>query len=167
MPDQPSAAIAPDHFANASTTLFAGLRRYCRFDDRASIPAMWQGFGPMIGTIPDEVRVSAYGLILAPADQDGDRGFDYFAAAQVKSLEDLPEDLSDERVGGRKWAIFKHTGHVSGVGMTCGAAGDWLAQSDRAPKTGSMAMIEHCGAQCDSRTRWVPGAGSFFIEAIT
>ncbi len=66
MPEQPSAAIAPDHFVKTSTMLFAGLRRYCRFDDRAGIPAIWQGFGPMIGTIPDEVRGSAYGLVTCP-----------------------------------------------------------------------------------------------------
>ena len=82
-------------------------------------------------------------LVLAPADQDDDRGFDYFAAVRVKSLEDLPEDLSGERDGGREWAIFKYAGHVSGIGTTCCAAGDWLVQSDRAPKSGSMAMIEH------------------------
>jgi AraC family transcriptional regulator len=152
MPDQPSAVIAPDRFVKTSTMLFAGLRRYFRFDGRAGIPTIWQAFGPMIGTIPDEVRDAALGLILAPAEESDDSGFDYFAAVQVTSLEDPSKDLSGARVGGREWAILKHAGHVSSVGMTCGAAGDWLPHSGLAPKSGPMTLLEHYGVQFDSRT---------------
>ncbi len=162
MPDQPSPTISPDRFVKTNAMLFAGLRKYFRFDDRGGIPNIWQAFGPMIGTIPDEVAGAAYGLNLAPADEMDDSGFDYFAAVQVKSLDGLAEGLSGARIAGREWAVFKHAGHVSGIGATCGAAGDWLARSSRAPKSGPMQMIEYYGPTFDARTGlggcevWVP-----------
>jgi len=152
MPDQAATAIAPDRFTTTETMLFAGLRKYFRFDDRAGIPNIWQAFGPMIGSLPDEVTGSAYGLNLAPADENDESGFDYFAAVRVKSFDDLPECLSGTRINGREWAVFKHAGHVSSIGATCGAAGEWLAQSGRAPKSGGMQMIEHYPPRFDART---------------
>lgn len=162
MPDKPSPTISPARLIKTNTMLFAGQRKYFRFDDRAGIPNIWQSFAPMISTIPDEVAGGAYGLNLAPADETDDSGFDYFAAVQVKSLDELPEGLSGSRIVGREWAVFAHAGHVSSIGATCGAAGDWLAQSGRAPKSGPMQMIEFYGPQFDARTGlggcevWVP-----------
>lgn len=165
MPDQPASAItSPDRFIKTDTMLFAGLRRYFRFDDRAGIPNIWQAFGPMIGAIPNEVQGVAYGLNLSPADENDDQGFDYFAAVQVKSLDEIPEGLTGTRIAGREWAVFKHAGHVSSIGATCGAAGDWLAQSGRAPQSGPMQMIEFYPPEFDARTGlggcevWVPVA---------
>ena len=86
MPDQTSMPAAPDRFVKTDTLLFVGLRKYFRFEDRAGILAIWLAFGPMIGTIPNEVKVAAYGLVLAPADESDDAGFDYFAAMQVNGL---------------------------------------------------------------------------------
>lgn len=164
MPDHASMTAAPDRFVKIDTLLFAGLRKYFRSEDRAGIPAIWQAFGPMIGTIPNEVKGAAYGLVLAPADESDDAGFDYFAAVQVKRLDDLPEDLFGARIAGREWAVFEHAGHVSSIGSTCAAAGEWLAQSGRAPKSGPMQMIEVYPSQFDARTGlggcevWVPVA---------
>lgn len=162
MPDQPATLAAPDRFVKSNDMLFAGLRKYFRFDDRGGIPNIWQAFGPMIGTTPGEVQGTAYGLCLAPADETDEAGFDYFAAVQVKSLNDLPEGLSGTRIAGRNWAAFKHAGHVSSIGSTCAAAGEWLVQSGRAEKSGRMQMIEVYGPQFDGRTGlggcevWVP-----------
>jgi AraC family transcriptional regulator len=164
MPDKPATAIAPDRFISTDTMLFAGLRKYFRFDDRGGIPGIWQAFGPMIGTIPGEVAGKAYGLNLAPADANDENGFDYFAAVHVKSLDDIPEGLSGVRIAGREWAAFRHGGHVSTIGETCGAAGEWLARSGRAPKSGPMQMIEYYPPGFDARTGmggcevWVPVA---------
>ena len=152
MPDLPPVTTAPDNFVESDTMLFAGLRKYFRFEDRAGIPALWQAFGPMIGAIPDEVNDGAYGLVLAPADGSDDDGFDYFAAVQVKHLDDLPEGLSGTRIVAREWAVFRHAGHVASIGATCAAAGEWLARSGRAPKSGPMQMIEYYPPQFDART---------------
>ena len=162
MPDKPAVIVAPDRFIKTDTMLFAGLRKYFRFDDRGGIPNIWQAFGPMIGTIPGEVQGKAYGLCLAPSDLNDESGFDYFAAVQVKSLDEIPEGLSGVRIAGRHWAAFKHAGHVSIIGDTCASAGEWLAQSGRAPKEQSMQMIEYYPPEFDARTGkggcevWVP-----------
>ncbi len=162
MPDKPSVLSAPNRFFKAEAMLFAGLRKYFRFEDRAGIPTLWQAFGPMIGTVPGEIAGAAYGLNLAPADPDDHKGFDYFAAVRVKSLDQLPEGMSGARMAGREWASFKHAEHVASIGATCGAAGEWLAQSGRAPKSGAMQMIEFYGPEFDARTGqggcevWVP-----------
>lgn len=163
MPDQSaSAIISPARFVKTETRLFAGLRKYFRFDDRAGIPTIWQAFGPMLGSIPNEVQGAAYGLNLSPADDTDENGFDYFAAVQVKTLDDLPEELSGARIAGREWAVFEHAGHVSTIGVTCEAAGVWLAQSGRAPKSGPMQMIEFYPPQFNARSGlggcevWVP-----------
>ncbi len=86
MPDQPSPTVSPNRMIKTDKMLFAGLRKYFRFDDRGGIPNIWQGFGPMIGSIPNELLSAAYGLNLAPADETDENGFDYFGAVQVKSL---------------------------------------------------------------------------------
>lgn len=160
--DQPAPAMQPARFDKADAMLFAGLRKYFRFEDRAGIPNIWQAFGPIMATIPGAIPGAAYGLNLAPADATDDCGFDYFAAVRVRSLNDLPEGVSGARVGPREWAVFDSPGHVSNIGATCAAAGEWLAQSGRAPKSGPMQMIEVYGAQFDARTGlggcevWVP-----------
>jgi AraC family transcriptional regulator len=162
MPDKPAAAVAPDRFIKTGTMLFAGVRKYFRFDDRGGIPNIWQAFGPTIGTMPGEVQGKAYGLNLAPPDVNDENGFDYFAAVQVKSLDELPEGLSGVRIAAREWAAFRHPGHVSTIGATCGAAGEWLAGSGRATKSGPMQMIEYYPPEFDARTGmggcevWVP-----------
>jgi AraC family transcriptional regulator len=164
MPDQPAPAISPARFNKTDGMLFAGLRKYFRFEDRGGIPNIWQAFGPIMATIPGAIPGAAYGLNLAPADLNDDCGFDYFAAVRVKSLNDLPEGLSGARIGPREWAVFANPGHVSNIGATCAAAGEWLGQSGRAPKNGSMQMIEYYGPQFDARTGlggcevWVPVA---------
>ena len=152
MSDSRTAAIAPDRFFTAPTMFFAGLRRYVRYDERAGIPALWQAFGPHMGSVPGEIAGGTYGLCLEPAAGDDECGFDYAPAVQVSSLDDLPEHLSGIRIAGREWAVFRHRDHVSTIGATCAAAGEWLARTGRAPTTGPVQMIEHYGPNFDART---------------
>lgn len=153
MPDQPTTALAPDRFVAGKTMLFVGLRRYFRFDERAGIASLWHEFGPHLGSITNTIQGAAFGLCLAPADPDDEVGFDYAPAVEVSSLTDCPTGLTGIRIPPREWAVFRHPGHVSSLGATCGAAGEWLAQSGRRPADCSMQMIERYGAEFD------PGAG--------
>jgi len=152
MPDQPASLRAPDRFVKSGPMLFAGLRKYFRFEDRGGIPMVWHAFGAYQERIPSVIPGAAFGLCLGPADPNDDCGFDYAPAVQVKSLDALPEGLSGIRVEGLEWAVFRHHEHVSSVGSTCAAAGEWLAQSGRAPPPGPMEMIERYGAEFDPRT---------------
>ncbi|HEX5005863.1 MAG TPA: helix-turn-helix domain-containing protein [Hyphomonadaceae bacterium] len=165
MPDQTTSMRAPDRFVKSSSMLFAGLRKYFRYEDRGGIPMLWHAFGAYQESIPSVIAGAAYGLCLFPADAADDCGFDYAPAVQVKSLDDLPEGLSGIRVEAREWAVYLHREHVSTVGATCAAAGEWLAQSGRTPTTGKMQMIERYGPEFDPRTGmggcevWIPVAG--------
>ncbi len=162
MPDQPAASISPDRYVSGTTMLFAGIRKYFRFDERAGIASLWHAFGPHLGAITNTIPGAAFGLCLGPADPSDSNGFDYAPAVEVSSLSDLPEGLSGIRVAAREWAVFRHAGHVSTLGVTCAAAGDWLAQSSRAPPDGPMQMIERYGPEFDPHTGnggcevWVP-----------
>jgi AraC family transcriptional regulator len=162
MPDQPASTLAPDRFASAGTMLFAGLRRYFRFEERAGIASLWHAFGPHLGAITNTIPGAAFGLCLAPADPDDEAGFDYAPAVEVSSLSDLPEGLSGIRMAPRTWAVFRHAGHVSSLGATCAGAGEWLARSGRQPDDCAMQMIERYGPEFDAQTGqggcevWIP-----------
>ncbi len=163
MPDQqPSSLRAPDRFEKSGPMLFAGLRKYFRFEDRGGIPMLWHAFGAYQERIPSAIPGAAFGLCLGPADANDECGFDYAPAVQVKSLDALPEGLSGVRVEPREWAVYHHRDHVASVGATCAAAGEWLAQSGRMPPSGPMQMIERYGAEFDPRTGlggcevWIP-----------
>ena len=164
MPDQASAPIAPDRFMTGKTMLFAGLRRYFRFEERAGIASLWHAFGPHLGSITNTIPGAAFGLCLAPADPSDEAGFDYAPAVEVSSLSDLPEGLSGIRIAPRAWAVFRHAGHVSTLGVTCAAAGEWLARSGRQPTDCAMQMIERYGPEFDPSTGsggcevWIPMA---------
>ena len=164
MLDQPVTSIAPDRFVSGKTMLFVGMRRYFRFEERAGIASLWHAFGPHLGSITYTIPGAAFGLCLAPADPGDELGFDYAPAVEVSSLSDLPEGLSGIRIAPRAWAVFLHAGHVSALGATCAAAGEWLAVSGRQPADCAMQMIERYGPEFDSRTGnggcevWIPVA---------
>jgi AraC family transcriptional regulator len=164
MPDQSASVIAPDRSVSGKTMLFAGLRRYFRFEERAGIASLWQAFGPHLGAITHTVPGAAFGLCLAAADPGDESGFDYAPAVEVSTLSDLPEGLSGIRIAPREWAVFRHPGHVSTLGATCAAAGEWLARSGRQPMDCAMQMIERYGPEFDAHTGnggcevWLPVA---------
>jgi len=156
MPDQPlgqpAPILEPDRIVSGKPMLFAGLRRYFRFDERAGIASLWHAFGPHLGSIANTVEGAAYGLCLAPADPNDDAGFDYAPAVEVSSLDDLPEGLSGIRIAARDWAVFRHDGHVSTLGATCAGAGVWLSGSGRQPVDMPMQMIERYGPAFNAQT---------------
>lgn len=162
MPDTSLKAISPDRLVNGGPMLFAGIRKYFRFENRSGIPALWQAFAAHIGSTPGEIPGATFGLCLSPANGDDECGFDYMPAVQVHSLDELPEDISGVRISGREWAVFPHRRHVSSIGETCAAAGDWLAEAGRTPKPGPTQMIERYGPEFDPHTGnggcevWIP-----------
>lgn len=162
MPDTSTKPVSPDRYVTSGPMLFVGLRRYFRFEERAGIASLWHAFGPHLGSITNTIPGAAFGLCLAPADSNDEQGFDYAPAVEVNSLKDLPEGLSGIRIGAREWAVFDHGQHVSSLGATCSAAGDWLAQSGRRPSEGPMQMIERYGPEFDPYTGlggcevWIP-----------
>jgi AraC family transcriptional regulator len=142
--------------------LLAGLRAFRNFGERAGIPEQWQHFAPHIGHVPQQTGGETYGVCLTPSDPQGD-GFDYLAAVAVRSLDELPEALSGLRLARRRYACFKHEGHVSAVGATCEAIfGHWAPGSGRELESEPLFLIERYGSGFNPQTGlgdielWIP-----------
>jgi AraC family transcriptional regulator len=159
MSDTPSQTIADPEMRDSGAILIAGMRQRFTHETRAGIPALWQRFAAHLGHIPNEKPGTTYGVVLS---EDGDRdGFDYQAGIEVGSLDDLPEDLLGLRIHARRYAVFRHAGHASTVGATCGAIfGSWLPRSGRQLAGGAIQLIERYNlSKFDART----GQGGFEI----
>ena len=119
MPDT-AIALPEPMIGEEGTFLFAGIREFRAFDERAGIPGQWQRFAPHIGSIPGQAGPHTFGVCLAAENAERE-GFDYLTAVAVRSLDDLPEGLSGVRLGKRRYARFRHELHVSRIGDTCAA----------------------------------------------
>ena len=119
--------LAAPRFEQAPALLIAGLgARYAQGGDPA-IPLQWQRFMPHIGHVPGQAGDVTYGVI---ANFDEDNSFDYIAGVEVKRFVDLPEGFTTIRLPARRYAVFTHRGHVSGVPATMAAIWrDWLPSS--------------------------------------
>jgi AraC family transcriptional regulator len=148
MNTEPVTAIADPRIEDAGPLFIAGLRLRFTPETRGAIPALWQRFTPHIGSIPGEKKEATYGIVLCEAEEEGD-GFDYMAGLR------LPK---------RRYAVFQHMGHVSGIGATCAAIfGSWLPRSGNHLAKGALQLIERYDAsRFDPRTGlggleiWVP-----------
>lgn len=162
MPTTQTSRISDPEMRETGPLFIAGMRRFFRYEDRGGIPALWQQFAPHIGSIPGETRGHSYGICAHNGSDAGDEGFDYVAGVAVRSLDDLPQDLVGMRIPGQRWAVFRHEDHVSTLGGTCAAAGEWLAREGHKPAEGAVQMVEHYGSQFDPRTGsggceiWIP-----------
>ncbi len=111
-------------FEDGREMLLAGLSRRMFNNSPAGIPAQWKRFTPYIGTLPAQVGQLCYGAVLANGE-GGD--MDYVCAVEVSSFAYLPAELRQIRVAAQRYAVFHHTGHVSGVGATWSAVLDeWV-----------------------------------------
>jgi AraC family transcriptional regulator len=160
MSDTPAQTLADPDIRASEAILIAGLRQRFTHETRAGIPALWQRLAPHLGHIPGEKRGVSFGVVLSEPDGDRD-GFDYQVGVEVASLNDLPEDLAGLRIPPRRYAAFRHAGHVSAVGTTCGAIfGSWLPRSGYQLAPGPVQLIERYDlSKFDPRT----GQGGFEI----
>lgn len=107
--------------------LLGGLmERYpCKAAEK--FPQQWQRFSPYIGQIRGQVGSVAYGVCLNP---DDDGNIDYFTAVELTSFENLPKEFTHLRLPERRYAVFTHRDHISGIRRTWDAAlSDWLPRA--------------------------------------
>ncbi|MDZ4760516.1 MAG: AraC family transcriptional regulator [Alphaproteobacteria bacterium] len=155
--------LAPPEIRSSGAMLIAGIRQFLRYEDRGTIPAIWRQLGAHLGNTPNEIEGAAYGLCMAPANGD-EGGFDYAAGVAVTSLDDLPEGLTGLRLPPRRYACFRHEGHVSALGSTCAAIPDAWPEGLEQPR-GQMQMIEVYGKTFNPHTGfgdmevWIPLEG--------
>lgn len=92
--------------------LIAGLGGRYTFETNEGIPAQWQRFGPYIGSIPEQVGWTTYG-VCCNSDEAG--SFEYICGVEVSDFSDIPEELSRIRIPARRYAVFTHRGHISTI----------------------------------------------------
>jgi AraC family transcriptional regulator len=163
MTDAPATRLADPDIRDVGPLLIAGMRQRFTHETRGAIPALWQRLAPHLGHIPNGKPEATFGVVIAPGDGD-DNGFDYMAGIGVSSLDELPEELAGLRFPARRYAVFRHDGHVSGLGATCGAIfGSWLPRSGRELAEGPLQLIEYYdSAKFNPRTGlggldiWIP-----------
>ena len=127
--------------------LVAGVSERVSYANVATIPALWQRFGPHIGHTPGQVGDDAYG-VLFNADDDS---LEYMAAVEVASLDGLPNELRGLRIPEQRYAIFVHNGHISTIRNTVNAFwNEWLPQSQYEPI--DAPSLERYGSDFDPRT---------------
>ena len=154
MDDNTTTTIAPSRIAREDALLIFGLgQRYHRTN--AGIPSQWDRFVPYLGTIPNQVGSTAYGVI-CNADDTG--SIEYICGVQVSEFPAQPAEFSRLRIPPQTYAVFEHKDHVSSVGATWKAIWNH-AISDAGYRASDGPAFERYGEQFDGRT----GRGGFEI----
>ena len=107
--------IQTPRFVDAPALLIAGLTERHRCDSVQSIPAQWQRFAPYIGHVPGQTGSAAYGV---RSNFDDDGNFVYTCGVEVTGFDDIPNDLTQERIPAQRYAVFTHRGHIAAIRAT-------------------------------------------------
>ena len=128
--------------------LLAGIRQRVSEVSHEHIAELWFRLAPLLGSVPGAIPGIAYGANLS-ADASG---LDYLAAVSVRSLDALPGELTGLALPSRRWASFRHRGHVATLAGTAAAVfARWpehLGERDTAP----VLLLERYGAGFDPLT---------------
>ncbi|WAH60032.1 GyrI-like domain-containing protein [Pseudomonas silvicola] len=120
-------AIEPLRYEEGAALVIAGLSDRFTQDTTSGIEALWRDFVPFLGKVPGQVGHESYGVCCNP---DGLGGFEYIAGVQVETEEGLPQDFRWIKLAPRRYAVFEHQGHISGLGQTFQAIWQvWLPNS--------------------------------------
>jgi len=119
--------LGEPRFVEEQPLLIAGLgERFSRSGSQA-IAALWQRFVPHIGRVPGQLGWETFGLCCNP-DEDG--SFEYVAGVLVSRFDELPAEFSRVRLPARRYAVFRHQGHISSIHETFAAIFQrWLPAS--------------------------------------
>ena len=119
--------LAEPRFEHGEELLIAGLGGRFTIDKSQGISSLWQGFVPYIGKVPGQLGWETFGLFCNP-DEDG--SFEYIAGVQVSRVDELPPGFTHQRLPARRYAVFRHTGHISNIHETFAAIFQrWLPAS--------------------------------------
>src|SRR5215510_7261712 len=145
-------------FENGKVLFLAGIVNRYTCETSAGIPSQWQRFMPHIGTIPEQIGRTAFGLRY---NSDDDGNFDYLCGVEVSDFSRLPSDLTRVRVPAQRYAVFSHPEHISTIRSTWATIWNkWLPESGH--EVVDAPDFERYGEEFDARTGtgglelWVP-----------
>lgn len=122
-------AIDTPRFRDGAAMLAVGLRERRRFGDVTAITALWRRFGPEAAAIENQAHASPIGIV-SQVGEDG--GLDYACAMPVRDVSAAPPHLARLAIPAQRYAVFRHTGHVSTIDQTYEAIlDDWLPAAGR------------------------------------
>jgi|GEM_PF-32565 len=102
-------------FQDAPELIIAGLQQHYTRATRATIPQQWQRFVPMMNSMPGRSGADSFGVCW---NTNEDCEFDYLTGVEVTSADQLPAGLSSVTLKAGRYAVFKHSGHVSSIDQT-------------------------------------------------
>ena len=150
--------LEPPRFETGKMLLIAGLGERYRFETNEGIPTQWQRFIPHLGSILGQVGTTTYGVC---HNGDDDGSFEYVTGVEVAGFADIAAGFSRVRIPERRYAVFSHRGHVSGIRATVYSIwNDWLPKSGH--KVADAPNFERYGTEFDGRSGngtveiWVP-----------
>jgi AraC family transcriptional regulator len=158
MMQQTITTIPAPRFENGKALLIAGIGERYTCESSAGIPAQWQRFLPHFGNVPNQMGKVAYG-VSCNADDEGN--FDYICGVEVTHFSDVPKEFARVRIPAQRYAVFKHSGHISTIRSTMATIwNQWLPQSGH--RVADAPNFERYGEEFDGRTGhgglevWIP-----------
>ncbi|MDB5507367.1 MAG: AraC family transcriptional regulator [Devosia sp.] len=145
--------LTPPVFENRQSMRFAGISQRHQMSHGAGIPAQWQQFQPYLGNVDGALGKAAFGIV-GDAETNGE-DFEYITAVEVRPDADLPPELTVIAVPALRWARFTHSGDVTSLRATIGAASDWLAEAGYEASGAPYSFLEYYGPAFDAQS----GAG--------
>lgn len=107
--------LGPPRLLYGEPLLIAGLRERYVGETNAAIPMLWQHFVPRMQDVRERTDPHTYGVC---CNNDHEGCFDYIAGVATRSTAGLPPDFVHVRIPARKYAVFVHRGHISGIRAT-------------------------------------------------
>jgi AraC family transcriptional regulator len=123
-----------------------GLREKTDMSNPSAIPALWQRFGPYLGHIPGAVAPAAYGIV---AGMEGEL-CDYMAATEIAPTAEPLTDLRVLTLPARRWARFRHQGHISTIRGTIAAIFDYGLSRAGLTQDEELSFVEYYGPDFDA-----------------
>ena len=148
MSDQTTNTLAPPVIEPRPALRFAGLADRIDMSNPGGFAAIWQKFGQHLGHIPGAAGPAAFGIV-GGAD---DTGCDYMAGVELSPGADVPAGFREMRAPARRWARFRHDGHVSTIRSTIRPIYDhWLPNSGET-QAEEVSFIEYYGPDFNPMT---------------
>lgn len=105
--------------------------------DSAVMMELWTRFIPAVSQVPNLVGEQYYGLnyYTEELNAEGEPGFGYMAAAEVRELREVPEGFVSRVIPASAYAVFTHRGSAEGLSKVFEYIyGTWVRETNLKPK---------------------------------
>lgn len=102
-------------FENGREITVAGINESYTAETQMNIPKQWERFAPQLGKVPGQFGTTSYGVCW---NFKPNCGFDYLTGVEVADSSKLPAVFQTVKLSAKRYVVFKHVGHVSGLPET-------------------------------------------------